>query len=235
MRIALFLSGLLLPFSAYADKVVQSVRVDLDGDGVVDTVSELDVGKQSNVLRIQLSKTKQTLEFANLLPNPNFGEKNDNDPNILKVPAAGEDGPWSSVEVTRKRGGKGDSCDYGCTTHQSSFRISMGYFDHLMIESLHTRDYTYAHADGRNTTETSMDFFWNAVGVLENCGYSQPDERSRRAALDDTCQLSLADFDKTGAAPACAQSALAKLWSTLWPADEDKGHDSFFCRHGKSQ
>jgi hypothetical protein len=241
MRTALLLAAL-IPFSAHAaEKVVQTVQIDLDGDGVKDTVTEISVGGPKNILRVQLSKTKRTFNLANLLVNAAYGKQGQGCegwvPSRLRA-VANENGNGPAVQVIRQHG-VNDGCDTNYSTHQENFSLAVDFNDQLpgvgplIVKRIFTNDYTYAHADGENTQKTNVDFVGQSVSVFENCGYHRPDSRSREVVLAGDCKISATDFDKTGGvAPACAAQQLEKLWATLWPASESAPND-IYCTHGK--
>jgi hypothetical protein len=62
---------LILPLdAAAASKVLQQIRVDLDGDGRADRVSRVGFDHGGDQLVLQLSKSGKVLRFANWLANP---------------------------------------------------------------------------------------------------------------------------------------------------------------------
>ncbi|MGZ3734085.1 MAG: hypothetical protein ACXVC0_03945, partial [Bdellovibrionota bacterium] len=170
-----------------AGNVVDSVSVDLDGDGKPDLVQNVDYGTDFNKLEITLSKNGQKLEFANVLRN----FKSDADSceamgsNQL---AAGKNG---TLEIIIKRR------DMGACQSESALtlRLSLAGND-LRLDSAH--DYSHSWSMGAPSPSENDDFDFAAktmnIDIVET--HEGHTHVTRKEAFTQACAPTLSQLSQ---------------------------------------
>jgi|GEM_PF-5785810 len=230
--VAVIVTVSLLPPVAHAisEKTVQAVSVDLDGDGIKDTASEITTGAKMNILRVALSKSKKVFFYRNILANPNVFDKESSwcnrvQPSVLKARKAEY---TSQLEIRMQRGTDG-GCETGYGYEVDTLVVSVTEKGDLKIASLQKYGIAHAHHDCHNEKRALYSFSENAVTVYQNQGYNSEHSRSQTVAIPEkypeVCELSLKEYNHTKEVPQCAKSVSVNLWKSLWPKGELENPD----------